>query len=672
LIQRSLLIFSVLTGDFKNEVKPALIVELKAIFNGRNNSLQLPEIALNELESAKILAAGSVFGMNAVAWSVEMINEGSAWIGDVPFEAERLRSYIGSTLHGRIPEWLRINGGSKCSMGNINPNCVLGSRARCCPECLSEKPFWRLQWEHSLYTVCHHHGYLLVDQCPQCSKKLTWDRTQLVHCDCGSLITEWPREKMPEAERQLCVRLSRCIAADTGSSFNINEHVFKILPDGISTGEMTTLIRVFGTYGEMSNAARKCGGYHVTNIKDAHNLVRITAKLLEKWPSRLLDFFREAGRYELPDAVRQEPQPFFLAFTKALRTKFTSSCLVFVMTEYRRFITKNWRGVLNHRNTWAHSGDFANQRYMPVLNVATQLCITQQRVKELVRHNILRGHTKVTARGRTFIAVERDSIVNAEEYLNDQVTLSGAAILLGLPRGRVDELVSGGFLAYVNQNLERKSKRVLSRQEIATFIKRLSCFHREPVEDDLLAAHTILKVHLATEKEFVAFVSAITVGTLCPTMTSPIRPGFASLMFGRKEFCRWRSVFRKNITDVHISVVDAADRLGVKQEVAYHLARIGLLPSTMTILGKKKCRLIRAADLEQFQMTYVSMSSLATVKKTSPKALVKNLISAGIRPSTGPNIDGCRQYFFRRTDLQIEYINSSAPAETSMPAPHYI
>jgi hypothetical protein len=65
-----------LASDFKNEVKWSLVDVLKSIFTGRDNSLGLPEIALQELEEAKSLAAGSVFGTNAVAWSIELINEG--------------------------------------------------------------------------------------------------------------------------------------------------------------------------------------------------------------------------------------------------------------------------------------------------------------------------------------------------------------------------------------------------------------------------------------------------------------------------------------------------------------------------------------------------------------------------------------------------------------------
>lgn len=65
-----------LARDFNMEVSWSLAQELKSIFSGRDNSLLLPEIALQQLNDANALAAGSVFGRNAVACSIELIHEG--------------------------------------------------------------------------------------------------------------------------------------------------------------------------------------------------------------------------------------------------------------------------------------------------------------------------------------------------------------------------------------------------------------------------------------------------------------------------------------------------------------------------------------------------------------------------------------------------------------------
>ncbi|WP_323119751.1 hypothetical protein [Burkholderia alba] len=65
-----------LARDFRKEVDYSVIKALKDVFTGRDNSLGLPEIALQQLEEARTLAAGSVFGLNAVAWGVYVVNSG--------------------------------------------------------------------------------------------------------------------------------------------------------------------------------------------------------------------------------------------------------------------------------------------------------------------------------------------------------------------------------------------------------------------------------------------------------------------------------------------------------------------------------------------------------------------------------------------------------------------
>lgn len=67
---------SALASDFKNEVSWSLINALKSIFAGLDNSLMLSEIAIQQLCDLRPLAAGSVFGSNAVEWSIQLINEG--------------------------------------------------------------------------------------------------------------------------------------------------------------------------------------------------------------------------------------------------------------------------------------------------------------------------------------------------------------------------------------------------------------------------------------------------------------------------------------------------------------------------------------------------------------------------------------------------------------------
>lgn len=64
-----------LVSDF-NEVSAALLKALKSVFACEGNSLGSPEIAMHQLNLARALAAGSVFGQYAIKSSQMLVSEG--------------------------------------------------------------------------------------------------------------------------------------------------------------------------------------------------------------------------------------------------------------------------------------------------------------------------------------------------------------------------------------------------------------------------------------------------------------------------------------------------------------------------------------------------------------------------------------------------------------------
>jgi hypothetical protein len=65
-----------LGGEWRSEVAPALLTAIKRAFAFKNNSLKFPDIAIQQLEAARHLAAGSVFGSNALSWAIQLVQEG--------------------------------------------------------------------------------------------------------------------------------------------------------------------------------------------------------------------------------------------------------------------------------------------------------------------------------------------------------------------------------------------------------------------------------------------------------------------------------------------------------------------------------------------------------------------------------------------------------------------
>jgi predicted XRE-type DNA-binding protein len=449
--------------------------------------------------------------------------------------------------------------------------------------------------------------------------------------------------------------VAHCLDNDTGRTSDEDSGALGFISRHINTAEITTLGFVFGGYQGLVYQLQKSGHHPVKNVKCAHQIVRTAAHLLENWPHNFNSFLREAGKFDEPRRISEKMPKQFLSFSKALRSTFRLPGLEFALREYRTFMTENWKKVLTRRNTWALPENLLGQRYIAGGTVAKLLRISQNRVAELLSQNILHGYIEYTKTGREIALIERTSIENAELYFHDQIAPSHAARLLGISKQRVDALIEAGILNSSIKKDRLKPTVLMSRSEITEFIEKITGESRICVdENDLLDGAAILRAHLASNREFVAFVSAIIskdVGTVIPIST---KYGFTGLHFSRHEFMQWRSSLRKGETEIQLSVVDIAARLGVKQEVAYHLVRIGLIRSKSGVIGRRECRLVQVPDLEQFESMYVSCSSLAKASATSPKRIVESLRLQGVHPIAGPSVDRCRQYFFKKTDVYTD------------------
>ncbi|MCP1575352.1 putative XRE-type DNA-binding protein [Herbaspirillum rubrisubalbicans] len=351
--------------------------------------------------------------------------------------------------------------------------------------------------------------------------------------------------------------------------------------------------------------------------------------------------------------MRSDPKPEFVSLAKCLRKHFASPGLDFVMAAFRSFAVENWHRVLDRRSKWMSPLGYDEQRYMPAAAVTRHLHISRHRVKELLDKNILRGYVKKTPHEREFTVIERSSLIDAGDLIDDYIPLRAVAALLGLPRARINELVACGLLAETSRTEGSRQARLFSRKEVAVFVKRLSAGRREPSdEEDLLTTSTILKVHLATEKEFCSFFSAVIARRLPSVCVSLLKSGFGALGFQRGEFYLWRSEMRAAVRSDLLTITAAARELGVKEQVAYHLVHVGLLPSINSTLGKRRCWQVSVGGLAYFKATYISAAELATRWSTSPKAVVQTLQTQGVEPVSGPRIDASRQYFFNRCDIQ--------------------
>lgn len=97
-----------------------------------------------------------------------------------------------------------------------------------------------------------------------------------------------------------------------------------------------------------------------------------------------------------------------------------------------------------------------------------------------------------------------------------------------------------------------------------------------------------------------------------------------------------------------MTVPQCAVRLGLKQEVVYHLVRKGLIRTRRARSGRRQAQVVTLAMLHAFEDTYESLSCAAVRAGMDHRRGLQWARANGVALVTGPGVDGGRQYFVRR------------------------
>jgi hypothetical protein len=96
--------------------------------------------------------------------------------------------WVAATLTGvRIPKSIL-----KPLMGKSYYICGLSTRSRVCPSCVQENFPVPPEQNFSLAIRCIRHSTMLVDECPDCAKPLSYMRREAAMCDCGYALSKAP------------------------------------------------------------------------------------------------------------------------------------------------------------------------------------------------------------------------------------------------------------------------------------------------------------------------------------------------------------------------------------------------------------------------------------------------------------------------------------------------
>lgn len=230
----------------------------------------------------------------------------------------------------------------------IHPYSMRLGYPKVCPACLSESLYCRRMWDISVVTTCLKHKCLLIDECPNCKRQITWIRNRVSVCLCEY---DW---------RDATVTLIK------GSELSLTQHVHQLC--GLSVNEsilqerfhqspiinlelrdlLLVLFFFAGLYQGLSISTGK-NLLPMGRNRDFHALLTKVYSVFEDWPNNFYEFLCRRSekerkvpiiRYRLKSTLYRDFGKFYTGLYKVL----SGSQFDFIRDAFIDYLAEEWDG----------------------------------------------------------------------------------------------------------------------------------------------------------------------------------------------------------------------------------------------------------------------------------------------------------------------------------------
>lgn len=563
------------------------------------------------------------------------------------YDVDQLAEFLGL----RQEEMSRLrykddNGQCRVLGHEISADFVMTGRRRVCPRCLEEAPYHRAVWDIAPMTACAIHGVMLLDRCPGCSKRLHWTYGSAVHCGnrrCvdGDLSTH-DAPSVPASE------MAGIVAVDSLFHHGIP---FQDGPlAGLAVGQ---LLRLVFDLGCIATRTRLLVRPREAAERDPARMPQLLVEgwaACQSWPSGLhrilkrlqLDAKKRPGRYGirkhfggLPGwAWRVQDEPYGALLTETL-VDFAAAVPGFA---------SRMRAV--RRRQEAKDVD----RPLSIAESAKRLGVASTRLRNVAQEG---GLFILEPSGKGAPALLSEQVVQSlETDLAGHLIKAEAKRMLGVGRHAMDDLIQGELLCPVEGPELRENARFLRAdvegliQSVAAHVSQLRARRPKGAITLMSGVQRLGAVGVRLDE----LVAAAMQGQLVPAFVEPRRLGLARYLYA---FADIRALVdgMPRPPKATMSIDEAAKRLGVKQEVAYHWARRGILATVRASATREAGARVTEEALQAFRAEYVAGTEVAKQAGLRARWVVVHLEKRGVRPVSGPSVDDGRQALFKRSDV---------------------
>jgi len=510
---------------------------------------------------------------------------------------------------------------------------------RFCPRCVRSRQCWHYGWELPFADACALCGAWLVDACSRCTRMLSWRRSRLMYCTCGNSLALEAVSDAPIAVRRL---------AESLASLNRGSAAELAPLRGLNLEQALEVASFVGHLVADHRASAHGALMRLRPLVETWSTTTAAAEILVHWPhamSQVLDACREA----VPVADRGSLLRSFPSAYATLYRNPQKPHLQVIRDAFEGYVLERWPGQIVKRHRRFDVLPETEPSWLRLSQAAQLTGYPISALRQMVKSGTVQAENWVTARGRQFLLLRRESVDALQEEHGGVVDLATAAMRLGLHDSRLAEL-----LPWVCPNATAPVRQGARWIVPLRWVERWERFlQRQPrMGSDLAEGVTFadgLRYLFPDSRAIADLLLDVEGGKVRLAGRVPGLPGLSSLVFDKTELREWLQ--RHAARAQTLSLRSVAKQLEIKEEVAYFLARTGRLKTQTVRVGRRRHRQVIPQDLAAFLDTYVLATAVARVHRTSARAVQRFLASVGVTPVAGPGVDGCRQLLYRRREV---------------------
>lgn len=509
-------------------------------------------------------------------------------------------------------------------------------RHRFCPLCIDTASWLRPAWRLKVASVCAEHRVGLLEQCARCGEGAPIPSILAGQCPCGATY----RHQLNAASSGQVQLMQTLTASLTGvAKLVVGERL-----EFITTAQLVRMISYTGRL--LTGPALKRPGQNLDleALAQASALFNGTAILLSDWPNA---FWHCLSQYLQATPRDASIRRVFGALYRVIYQDLDEPVFQFWRDAFEQFLLEHWRGELCGRHRLFQPATVQKHPNKSLAHVVRGAGIGLKSLRRLVHQDRVPVSEFVYPSQRKLLTID---VTKLDSLIPDEMTcleLRSVARLFGLRPARIRQLVAAGVLQADAQPKEDGDYRWRFRRQVVEELLANIRLRSStgPVDGDAVSLKRALRHWRLAPKEFCALIAAVGQGQIGFMLDA--QAGLAELMFDRCELRGWLDQLRATSTD-WITPVEAAKRLGLKEQVVYELVSKQLLAADLVPRQGRVFKRIALPSLEQFQAEYVALATLAKATGTSASMLLGQIEA---QPVTGPRVDGGRQYFYRRVEL---------------------